>query len=313
MESKILLSLCIPTNGVVEWVIPVINSIYDQGVDNALFEVVVTDNGENDDLEKAIKRVKQNNFYYYRTNSKGFTNQIDAFEKCSGLFCKMLNHRSKMLPGSINALLSFIQKHQDKKPILYCAEGHAKGGEFIYCANTDEFVRHLGYYISWSAGTGAWRTDLKCVKEKKADNLFPHTLFLFGLRDESEYVIWNGIYETMIGGVGKGGYDVFYTFGVRLLDIVNLLRINGRVGDTTFSELKKGLFCFLKDIYKYEVVLPTKHTFIIKNISQSLSIYYGKYYYYKLIVQSWLISPISYFVFCFQKFKIVLNRFCGRK
>ena len=50
MGNNLLLSICIPTNGVVEWIIPAINSIYSQGVDNNEFEVVVTDNGEKDDL-----------------------------------------------------------------------------------------------------------------------------------------------------------------------------------------------------------------------------------------------------------------------
>ena len=34
--SKPLLSLCMPTNGVVEWVFPVLESIYKQGCDNSL-------------------------------------------------------------------------------------------------------------------------------------------------------------------------------------------------------------------------------------------------------------------------------------
>ena len=41
------ISLCIPTNGVSEWVFPVLDSIYNQGVSEELFEVIVTDNGKN--------------------------------------------------------------------------------------------------------------------------------------------------------------------------------------------------------------------------------------------------------------------------
>ncbi|MCR5757842.1 MAG: hypothetical protein K6F95_08040 [Selenomonas sp.] len=38
-----LLSLCIPTNGIIELVFPVLDSIYAQGEDESLFEVVVCD------------------------------------------------------------------------------------------------------------------------------------------------------------------------------------------------------------------------------------------------------------------------------
>ena len=100
-NNKLLLSICIPTNGIVDWVIPAIDSIYSQGVDISLYEVVVTDNGKKNDLQDAIKKYNQPNFHYYKTDSQGFTNQIDAFEKCKGIFCKMLNHRSMLLPGSL--------------------------------------------------------------------------------------------------------------------------------------------------------------------------------------------------------------------
>ena len=43
MEQRPLLSLCIATNGVSEWVFPVLDSIYSQEVDQSLYEVVVTD------------------------------------------------------------------------------------------------------------------------------------------------------------------------------------------------------------------------------------------------------------------------------
>ena len=45
-----LISLCIPTNGIIEWVFPVLDSISAQKVDEQLFEVIVTDNGTNIDF-----------------------------------------------------------------------------------------------------------------------------------------------------------------------------------------------------------------------------------------------------------------------
>lgn len=289
MEDKFpLLSICIPTNGIVEWVIPVLKSIYSQKADNSLFEVVVTDNGNSSALSKAVEIFKYDNFRYYKTSSPGFTNQIDAFEKCRGEFCKMLNHRSRMLPGSIEALLSIIRKYRKKKPIIYCAEGCAKGGEFIECKNLDELVNALGYYFSWSAGIGAWKEDLSTLREKQIDKMFPHILFLAGLRKESEYVIWNGIYEQMANDTGKGGYNVFQTFAVNFLDILIGLKTEGRISQNTFVGVKNQLYKFLVSLYIHEVILPTKHTFIIENVRDSISVYYGLYYYRKMILKAYI-------------------------
>lgn len=289
MGNNLLLSICIPTNGVVEWIIPAINSIYSQGVDNNEFEVVVTDNGEKDDLEIAVSQFEYPNFHYYRTNSRSFENQIDAFEKCSGVFCKMLNHRSKMLPGSIFRLLEVIKKYKEEKPIIYCAEGHVKGGEYVECENVDEFVRSLNYFISWSAGTGVWKEDLKDVRKKKIDKMFPHIVFLLGLRNESKYVIWNQEYEQMGDDSGKGGYDLFDTFAVHFLDIINGLLREGRIQQKTFYYVKKELLRFLVKLYKDEVVLPTKHTFILQNIRRNVKTYYGNLGFYMMVVCAYLL------------------------
>ena len=293
MDNQPILSICIPTNGIVEWIIPVVESIYAQNVNNDLFEVVITDNGGKDDLAKALQSYDYPNLHYYKTTAQGFTNQIDAFEKCGGLFCKMLNHRSKLLPGSLNKLIELVEIYKDKKPILYCAEGNAYGGMFIECDNTDKFVRNLSYWTSWSAGTGAWKSDLRDVRDKAINPMFPHTLFLFGLRDESQYVIWNGRYEVMTNDDGKGGYDLFKTFGVSFLDILNSLRLSSRISCETFSFVKNEMLKFLSDQYLKEVLLPTKHTFIIKNIAESIDVYWGRYYYYKMILRAILTYPYA--------------------
>ena len=302
-SNSVLLSLCIPTNGIVKWVIPVIDSIYAQGVDNSLFEVVITDNGSETDLSEAVKNYKHENFHYFKTTSPGFTNQIDAFEKCSGVFCKMLNHRSKMLPGSINALLDIILKYKETKPILYCAEGHAKGGKLIECDNVDAFVSSLGVYVSWSAGTGAWREDLCDVRSKRIDKMFPHTVYLLGLRNDSKYVIWNEKYEIMGDESGKGGYNVFQTFAVSFLDILNRLRVDGRIRQETFVEVKKDLFCFLRNLYLLEAILPTKRTFILENIPQSMDVYYGRFYFWKMVLDAWLRLPFVISKKCLARIK----------
>jgi len=282
-NNQLLLSICIPTNGIVDWVIPAIDSIYIQGVDNTLFEVVVTDNGEKNDLQDAVKKYNHPNFHYYKTDSQGFTNQIDAFEKCSGLFCKMLNHRSKMLPESLNILIELVERYKNDKPIIYCAEGHANGGDIIECSNTDEFVRHLSYWVSWSAGTGAWKSDLVNLRRKKINKMFPHTVYLFELREESKYVIWNSRYQKMQDDTGKGGYDLFKTFGVIFLDVLNDLRVRNRITNETFKYVKKDLYSFLCDLYYHEVLLLSKHSFIIKDISKSMNVYYGPIYYWKMV------------------------------
>ena len=57
MGRNKLLSLCIPTNGISEWVFPVLDSIYNNYYgDLEAFEVIITDNGDNISFKQDIKK-----------------------------------------------------------------------------------------------------------------------------------------------------------------------------------------------------------------------------------------------------------------
>ena len=287
MDNQLLLSLCIPTNGAVEWVLPVIDSIYSQGYDNSKFEVVITDNGHDSQLPQHIAQLSYPNLRYKQTKDEGFLNLVTCLQEGKGLFCKMINHRSVMLPGSIADMIAMVEQYNNLQPIVYCANGNAKiKGDSLECTNTDAFVKNLSYWCSWSAGIGFWKKDLPNISSVKLNVMFPNASLLFGVRQESQYVIWNKKYMKMEDDAGKGGYDLFKTFGVILLDILNDLRIRERISDTTFIKVKKELFLFLKRLYTNEVIAPTVHTFIIQNVGKSIEVYYGKLYYRLIVLDS---------------------------
>ena len=79
--SKPLLTLCIPTNGVLHWVRPVLESIFQQDVDSSLYEVVVTDNGDNTDFKEFMRGYadKHPNVIYRETQAQGFLNHQGAW------------------------------------------------------------------------------------------------------------------------------------------------------------------------------------------------------------------------------------------
>ena len=288
-----LLSLCIPTNGRVDWVGSLLSSIYCQGVDPSLFEVVITDNARNPELEKAVAALGQPNLRYYPTDSAGFTNQVDAFERCNGVFCKMLNHRSVLLPGSIAGMIGMVREYQDSKPLIYCANGHIKGPSVIDCPNLDSFVWNLSYFSSWSAGTAVWKDDMKRMRDKPVNSTFPHTLFLFQLREESRCVIWNVPYQYLQDDVGKGGYNPFEAFGITFLDIIGELKEEGRIREETYQHVRQSVFSFLKYLYFNEVIRPTKNNFILTDIRKIVTTNYGRGAYLKIILHSLFVAPVE--------------------
>ena len=295
MENKLpLLSLCIPTNGRAEWVIPLLESIYSQKEDPALFEVVITDNAANPELAAAVNAMERPNLKYFPTESAGFTNQVDAFEKCSGLFCKMLNHRSVLLPGSIRKLLSLVERYRTEKPLIYCTNGVLKTkDEDITCADLDAFVKRLGIYASWSAGTALWREDLQDIRSKPINSTFPHTVFLFDVHEQGPYLIWDGHYHELQNDATSGGYNPFEAFGITFLDLMSRLLKEGRIQPDTFEKVRQDVFVFLRTLHFKEVVLPAKHGYILTDIPEKISVYYSRRDYRKMVLYNYFVAPFE--------------------
>lgn len=298
MDKQPILSLCIPTNGAIEWVLPVIDSIYSQGYDNEKFEVVITDNGKDSQLPGYIAKMNYPNLRYKQTTDEGFLNLVTSLKEGKGLFCKMINHRSVLTEGTIEKMVSLIELYKDSKPMIYCSNGYANVGDIQECDNLDEFVRGLSYYSSWSAGIGFWNKDISHFDQIELYDLMPNAPLLFNIRDESKYVIWNIPYMKMENDAGKGGYDLFQTFAVGYLDIINELRFKKRISQDTFIKIKKELYVFLCKLYLLEVVLPTKHSFIIGNIRNSMSVYYNDYNYYEMVIKAWIKAPYRFSKIC---------------
>lgn len=285
-----ILSLCLPTNGVVEWVVPTLESIYNQNVEYDLFEVVITDNGDNSHLEEALKEYDYPNLKYFRTNDKGFLNLVTCLQKGTGVFNKMLNHRMMIKPGMLQQMISIVEKNISKKPVMYFLNGNTNLPEFNECKNFDEFIYKMNYWVSWSAGIGFWDVDLPKLSEIKPNEMFPNASLLFEHRLDSDYFIWNGVYGQMQDESGKGGYDLFYTFAVVLNELLNNLRERERISENTLLFVRRKLFVFLRGLYYSEVIKrkTTKYSFLIRNVRRSVTQYYGQRGYLKMLVYAYL-------------------------
>ena len=250
-----LLSLCIPTNGVLEWVIPVLDSIYSQGENENLYQVVVTDNGDNAEFFHRMTEYTEAhyNLKYIKTNSPGFLNQIDCFKNADGQFIKFINHRFTLNKGALNYYINFIRNNIKNKPIIYFSNGVINSSKKILNLNTfDKFVNKLSYWSSWSAGIGFWRDELYKLDDiKEYNELFPHTDILFMETNSNSYIIddTNLLTQLPVGKISKGKYNLFKAFAVEYPSIIcNLFRKN-QITLQTFLKIKKENLCFIKQQY----------------------------------------------------------------
>lgn len=281
MSDEYLLSLVIPTNGIKEWVLPVLNSIYSQKVDERLFEVVVTDNGESEEFYKLMQDYcsMHSNFIYNRTESKLFLNQIDGFKLANGRLIKFVNHRFKLKPGALEYLIDFSRKNFTLSPITYFLNGVTDVAEKKYIISSfDSFMYGLKNYSSWSGGICCWKKDLeKILSIDKISNLFPHIIFIIYYDSNRIYKIDNEpLFEEIPSGAKKkGNYDLFYAFGVEYVELIKELKSQELIDSQTEKYILKENEKFLAKMYLFYIVMKKESSYSLKSVGTSLNRYYS--------------------------------------
>lgn len=278
---KPYVSLCIPTNGIVEWVKPVLESIYSQEVCLDEFEVVVTDNGNNVEFFNLATKYlnKYSNFVYKKTNAQGFLNQIDCFKLANGKLLKFVNHRMKLNQGTIEYLINFTKKYEDTKPVVYFSNGALNHIEYKEFCSFNDYIYNLGHYSSWSAGISFWKSDISLLdKIESFNSLFPHTDLLFIDRKNSKYIIDNKLLLTSVGNVDsskKGSYNLFYAFAVEYLNLIFQLYQDKDITLSTFNHIKEENFKFIVSLHNEFVLRKKKCSYLLDNYKEYISKYYS--------------------------------------
>ncbi len=285
MAQQPLLSICIPTNGAVEYVVPSLESIYNQEVDASSFEVVITDNGADSQLEEAINKFEYPNLRYIKTDVQGFMNQICAFKESQGAFIKMINHRALFHDGSLQKMIDFIKKYQEKKPILYFPNGHLGRIKTAECQNLDEFLNKVSFWSSWEQGVGIWQEDKKKLDDVRYDKMFPAASILFGVRRNATYIVCDEkfTYEKPSKRIRK--YDFFQVFAVDFLNIIHQLYKEGRISENTFDFVRNDMYRRYLISYYYQIVVAkTDLAQTPKNIRSSMTKYYSCWDYFWMCI-----------------------------
>lgn len=254
--NKPIVSLCMPTNGVIEWVFPVLDSIYSQGCDDSTFEVVITDNGNNEEFKKQIRGFisDKKNIVYLETEALPFLNEIESYKRASGELIKFVNHRTKLVPGALQRLIDYAKSNVAQKPITYFSNGVLKLEKRKYeFGSFDQFVKYLSYWSSWSTGMTIWKEDFdRLPKDVEGFNeLFPHTDILFAERCRGAYVIDNTkiFDEIPQGQKPKGSYNLYYAFGVEYPRIIENLLKDGNISGKTLKHVLDKNLEFIASLY----------------------------------------------------------------
>lgn len=281
MDKQPLLSLCIPTNGVTEWVIPVIDSIYENKANIEEFEVVVTDNGNNTQFENKMLDYRKlySNFVYSKTDAKLFQNQIEAFKLANGQLIKFVNHRMTLLPNSVIYLIDFVKNYSMSNPTVYFSNGFlCIPSKLKCCGSFDEYVRTLSYFSSWSAGTAIWKSELEQMNlSLKFNTLFPHTDIIFNNKTNTNYIIDDTLLmkEIPVDVTKKGNYDLFDAFAVQYPLIIKNLYKDREITRKTFNYVIRKNSYFVSSLFLDYIIKKEPCSYNLGGYKKSMGIFYS--------------------------------------
>lgn len=306
IDNRPLLSICIPTNGILDWVSAVLESIYCQNVPQNLFEVVIACNGNEDSFDKFINKVKQkyDNLVYIKTNEQGFMNQVACFKTARGLFVKFLNHRMLMNSNSIEYLIQFIKKYNVSKPPIYFSNGVLKKHNVMILKSFDEFIYLLGIYSSWSNGLAFWNDDqIKKISNSQYNNLFPHFFILCKVTNSGNYIIDDNklMQEITSETIKKGKYDFFSAFSIEYLSLILELYQKKLIKLKTFVHIKRELKFWLADQCINYMLLKKNTSYDLSGFPKAFTVFYS----FTDIIMSVAIQivkrPIKKLLHCYEK------------
>ena len=250
------ISLCMPTNGIAEWVFPALDSIYDSNVDSSLFEVVVTNNGNNDRFEELMVEYakKHENLIYKKTDAYMFDNQLEALKLANGDYLKFVNHRSVWLPERLQYMIDFLEKYRHEEPVIYFSNGAMKWGPLYKEFDSfDLFVRNLGVQATWTSGVGIWKSQYEKIKNNyQYDRISPHAGILYGDRQNKKYIINDKYWMRNIDDdhSKKGNYNLYKAFSLdEFIITINLYR-DGDITIDTLISVKESFKQFLMELYR---------------------------------------------------------------
>lgn len=282
--SKPIVSLCMPTNGVIEWVFPVLESIYKQNCSEDLFEVIITDNGNNADFKEKIKSYNKNhsNMHYFETEALPFLNEIESYKRANGELIKFVNHRTLLVESALKQLIDLAKENIGTKPVMYFANGVLKKEKRTFEYETfDQFVKNLSYWSSWSTGMTIWKEYFDKLPEDVSDfnELFPHTNVLFAERNRDKYIIDNTVIfdEMPQGKKPKGDYDLFYAFGVEYPYILLDLYREDSISVATFKSVLKDNLGFLAMLYFVYFIKREYCSYDLNGLNDMFGIFYTKH------------------------------------
>lgn len=273
-----IVSICIPAYERVEITKKTIESIYNQNVDDSLFEICISDNSKNDNVKEMIYENfhGKENLVYKKSFCEGYLNSIEALKLGNGKYLKLHNNYTLFKKGKLNDFINSILKISEDDYIFFTFGLLNNDKDIVAYDSFDYFMKNISIYSTWSTAFGIWEKDFTSLYNKiEINKMFPHASLLFNLNNKKNYHIDNTEYFDNQDVGKKGGYNLPETFGTVFLSMVDELKNKESISESTKNLIRKDTLGFIAQWYLNVKIFHDKYTFLFDNWETIINQLYG--------------------------------------
>ncbi|MBQ0088670.1 MAG: glycosyltransferase family 2 protein [Prevotellaceae bacterium] len=312
MESKYLLSICIPTWNRARFLRKSLDSFVERffEIEADMVELIVSDNCSDDDTESVVQEYTNKGLPIRYNRNEQNIGADGNFLKCMGIsqgkYIFLLGDDDVLVPGSLKLIVDIL-KSGDFGLVHIHKHKYLKGGIYRY-NDINKFVSQVSYWITFMSANIFLKEAVDKIAHPEyylKTNLLQVPFYIESSILREENLIVSKSIITPMDNKGNGGYNFYKVFLRNYLEIWNSYRLIGNISSRCYQSLKrKLLFGQLLNNNWTLLVLhknvaaenkdgrETRDGYIIEGAWKMLFKYYGKnlYFYFSLLIMPLLVT-----------------------
>jgi len=250
-----ILSICIPTYRRSEVLRKTLHSIYNQDVDQSLFEVCISDDSPDDETKNMIEKEFSlfKNLSYRKIPECGFLNIFEALRLGKGEMLKPLNDYAMLRNNSLRDIIALIEDNRREKALIYFGLSALKKHDMIVELGTyNDFIKYIDYQCTYCSSVSIWKCDFDRILEDdfEPNRAFPHTTLLFRQTYKDKFIVDNSDYVINQTLSKKGGYNLPEYFVKEYLTMAEQYLLKpGYIAKSTYRQLESSALKFTAEWY----------------------------------------------------------------
>ncbi|MEN9918142.1 MAG: hypothetical protein RL662_578 [Bacteroidota bacterium] len=297
MESRFLLSLCIPTYNRAKFLDVSLNRIKDQfiGIAKEDIELIISDNCSTDDTPQVVDKYLNDGLpirYIRNATNLGMDgNFVQCSRLAQGKYLWVLGDDDFLKENALTKILEVLRK--DTYGLVHLEIGSKKAEFFAEQLNSQDFLSTISYWITFISSNIVNTKHVPDINFEKYIGTYFTLIPLYmtaALSENKNALIHPRVFEDGVDTQQNGGYNFFQVFVCNYLGIWKEFVDKGLLTRMAYEKEKYKLYnSFLTRFIFRLLIKKDKGNFQTEGGWTILFKYYGYYpYYYTSLIMIFL-------------------------